>query len=164
MTGENVGEHVMKNTLLSTILAFSAIPAGIGTTDAIAQNNSVTIVPLTATTRNAGHIAQATLAAQGDQTAITLLIGGVPNEVSPSARLYTYIYRGTCASHGATPAYDLNRTVLPDNLLGSGGVLTLSRRSTATLSQLRGGEYTVVVRTSPADGNFDIFCGDIRAS
>ncbi|CAN7763056.1 hypothetical protein LJR296_007044 [Cupriavidus necator] len=154
----------MKIMLISAVVAFSAFPTGITTTDAIAQNNPVTTVPLAATTRNAGHIAQATLAAQGDQTAITFLIGGVPNEVSSPPHLYTYIYRGTCASHGATPAYDLNRTLLPDNLLGIGGVLTLSRSSTATLNQLRGGKYTVVVRTSPADGNFDIFCGDVRAS
>lgn len=154
----------MKNTLWSVIVALSAFPAGLAATDAIGQNNAVTVVPLTATTRNAGHTAQATLAAQGDQTAITLLVDGVPDEVNAPPHLYAFIYRGTCASHDTKHAYDLNRTVLPDNLPGNGGVLTLSRRAPATLSELRGGGYTVVVRTSPADGNFDIFCGSIRAS
>ena len=27
---------------------------------------------------------------------------------------------------------------------------------------LRAGGYAIVVRTSPADGNLEIFCGDIR--
>lgn len=154
----------MKNALWLTVVALSAFPAGFAASDAIAQDNALTVVPLTAAKRNAGHNAQATLAAQGNETAITLLIGRLPDEVLAPPHIYTYLYRGTCSSRSATPAADLNRSVLPNNLYGIDGVSALSRRSPIPLSTLREGGYALVVRTSQADGNFDLFCGDIRAT
>jgi hypothetical protein len=43
----------------------------------------------------------------------------------------------------------------------SRGGWTLSKKAPVALSELRSGGYAIVVRTGPADGNLDIFCGDI---
>ena len=118
-------------------------------------------VPLAAAPRNAGQLGQATLAAAGDETAISFFIGGVPAGTTRPLHLYTFIYAGSCRSLGAWPAYEMNQTVTTNPVARRRG-WTLSRRAPVALSALRAGGYAIVVRTSPADGNLEIFCGDIR--
>jgi hypothetical protein len=118
-------------------------------------------VPLAAGPQNAGQLGQATLAASGDETAISFFIGGVPSGTTRPLHLYTFIYPGSCQSLGAKPAYDMNETVTTNPVARRRG-WTFSRRVPLAMSVLRAGGYAIVVRTSPADGNLEIFCGDIR--
>lgn len=118
-------------------------------------------VRLNATPKNAGRIAQATLVPRGDETSISLVISGVPSFTARPVRLYTFIYPGSCAHPGASPAYELNNTVTTDRHF-KGDVWRMSKAAPVPLSVLRSGDYSLVLRTTPADGNYDIFCGDIH--
>ena len=78
---------------------------------------------------------------------------------------------GTCCSgdkrksgHGATPAYALNE-IVQAQFFGNGrpsGPFTLEKTVPVPMDTLRSGNYAIVLRTTPADGNLDIFCGEIR--
>lgn len=118
-------------------------------------------VSLAAGPQNVGQLGEVTLAASGDETAISFFIGGVPSGTTRPLHLYTYIYPGSCRSLGAKPAYEMNQIITTNPVARRRG-WTLSRRAPVTLSALRTGDYAIVVRTSPADGSLDIFCGDIR--
>ena len=118
-------------------------------------------IRMTATERNAGEIAQATLVPLGGETGMTLFVSGVPSGVTRPVHLYTYIYPGTCASRGPSPTYELNRTV-ETHQNSRGDVWRLSKTAPVALATLRSSSHAIVLRTSPADGNVDIFCGDIR--
>jgi uncharacterized lipoprotein YmbA len=118
-------------------------------------------VRMTATEMNAGRVAQATLVSLDDKTSMTMFVSGVPSNVARPVHLYTYIYPGTCASPGASPAYELNRTV-ETYQYSRGDGWRLSKTAPVALATLRSSSHSIVLRTSPADGNFDIFCGDIR--
>jgi hypothetical protein len=37
----------------------------------------------------------------------------------------------------------------------------LSKKAPVALSELRSGGYSIVLRASPEDGNFNLFCGNI---
>ncbi|MGF6694502.1 hypothetical protein [Pseudomonas sp. D(2018)] len=124
-------------------------------------SNEMLEVRLNATPKNAGRIAQATLVPRGDETSISLVISGVPSYTTRPVRLYTFIYPGSCAHPGGTPAYELNRTLTTDRHF-RGDVWRMSKSAPVPLSTLRAGDYSLVLRTTPADGSFDIFCGDIR--
>ncbi|CAG9166133.1 hypothetical protein [Cupriavidus pinatubonensis] len=128
------------------------------------RDENVVLVPLRATSANTGHIAQAALTPNGNgHTGISLFIGGVPETVTVPVHLYTYIYPGTCAALGERPAYEMNQTVIQNGNLGS-GVPAFEKRVAVPLEQLRAGGYALVVRTAPADGFVNIFCGDIRSA
>lgn len=109
--------------------------------------------------QNASSIAQASLVGRGDVTDVTFLIGGVPAGVSKPLQLYTFIYSGTCTQLSAEPAYSMNN-MTHTNPTDSGW--TLSREVPVALSDLSSEPHALLVRTSPTDGNTDIFCGDIR--
>ncbi|MFJ3372991.1 hypothetical protein [Pseudomonas sp. NPDC086251] len=133
---------------------------------ATTPDSQITSVPLTATVYNPGHFAQATLAPMGNQTDIRLFIGGVPLGTGSPARLYTYVYSGSCASLGPKPAYELNQSVnaqfyTPE--LGARDSRGIHLRKSVPLAYaaLRSGGYALVVRGSPADGGHDIFCGNL---
>ena len=114
---------------------------------------------LTPGPQNQGNIAQVGLVAQGEITGVNLFIGGVPLGTSRPLQLYTYIYPGSCAALGAKPAYALNDDV---HATPANPGWYLSKRVPLSLCVLRAGSYALLVRTSPADRNLDIFCGDIR--
>jgi len=101
---------------------------------------------------------------QGDNTLIVLNITGVPPWVVRPVQLYTFVFAGSCASHGATPAYALNE-IVQAQFFGNGrpsGPFTLEKTVPVPMDTLRSGNYAIVLRTTPADGNVDIFCGEIR--
>lgn len=133
---------------------------GCSTTPESRRDNQIVNIPLTAGPHNVGHIAQATLAPLGDETAISFFIGGVPSGTTRPVHLYTYIYPGSCESLGAKPAYEMNQTVSTNKVTRRRGWM-LSKKAPVALSELRSVGYAIVVRTGPADGNLDIFCGDI---
>ena len=133
------------------------------TTDERGAANTVTIA-LNATSRNAGRVGSALLGAQGDRTLMVLTISGVPPWVSRPVQLLTFVYAGTCAEPGAAPAYALN-AIVQAQFSGNGrpaGPFTMEKTVPLPLDALRAGSYAIVLRTTAADGNVDIFCGDIR--
>ncbi|HSC82219.1 MAG TPA: hypothetical protein VLC30_01250 [Pseudomonas sp.] len=118
-------------------------------------------IKLKATQRNAGNIGQATLVPRGELTDVSATISGVPIGMTYPVRLYVYIYPGSCSQLGAQPAYALNRTVQTYRQ-GSADVWQLSRSAAVPLTRLLATPHALVLRTPPADGNQDIFCGAIR--
>ncbi|SDO77242.1 hypothetical protein [Pseudomonas jinjuensis] len=119
-------------------------------------------VMLDATQRNAGRIGQATLSPADGKTYMTVFISGAPQGTTRPLRLYTYIYQGACASPDARPAYELNDTAVTHRNRQVGAGWSLYKVAPVPLATLRAGDYSIVLRTSPADGNYDIFCGAIH--
>ncbi|KJZ36914.1 MULTISPECIES: hypothetical protein [Pseudomonas] len=127
---------------------------------AVATPQQIDAVPLNATTYNAGHIAQAVLTPLNTgETELSLFVGGVPDSTLVPAHLYTYVYSGSCARHEPKPAYSLNQ-VVTDNFNETEGI-QLQKTVPLPYETLRSGHYSLVVRDSPADGNHDIFCGEL---
>ncbi|WP_166366208.1 hypothetical protein [Pseudomonas akapageensis] len=125
----------------------------------VAAPKQIVSIPLHATTYNAGHIAQATLTPLGSDTKLVLFVGGVPIGTAIPAHLYTYIYSGSCARHESKPAWELNEFVT-DYFNEQVGI-KLWKSVPVAYDSLRSGGYALVVRASPADGNQDIFCGEL---
>ena len=125
-----------------------------------ATQKQIDTVSLNATIYNTGHVAQAILTPMNSsQTQLTLLVGGVPDDTLIPAQLYTYLYSGSCAKHEPKAAYSLNNLVT-DNL-SDHAVIQFDKTVPLGYDTLRSGHYALVVRASPADGNQDIFCGDL---
>ncbi len=120
---------------------------------------------LQAGSRNAGETGRGFMTAQGDRTLINLTISGVPPWVARPIQVFTFVYAGSCAKRDATPAYALNDTVQVNaqNSIRVSGPFTLAKTLPVPMATLRSGEYAIVLRTSPADGNWDIFCGDMSS-
>jgi hypothetical protein len=108
--------------------------------------------------QNQGSIAQAGLTDQGPITGLNLFVGGVPSGSSSPLQIYSYIYPGTCAQLGAQPAFSLNENVRA-NRVNNGWYL--SKTAPISLVDLRAGHYAIVLRSSPADRNIELFCGDV---
>lgn len=122
------------------------------------SSEQVMTVPLLATQRNSGQIANTTLASRGTQTGFSFIISGIPGGVSLPLRLYTFIYKGSCQQPGKI-AFSMNDQVNTERVAVRGW--TYSRNAPVAMSELLSGGYSIVVRTAPSDGNVDIFCGDI---
>ncbi len=152
----------MKNDL-PAVYAAAAIGclAGCAATAQTPPNPRIVDVPLMASPQNGGKIARATLAPRSaDATTVEIRIGGVPPTVTRPVRLYTYVYAGTCGNLSAQPAYGMNQIVVTD-LFVRGDLWSVSRQIPVPLGQLRATDYAIVVRSTPADGNVDLFCGNI---
>jgi hypothetical protein len=120
--------------------------------------------PIGATQRNAGETGSALMGPQGDKTVIRLTISGVPPWVARPVQLYTFVYAGSCSEHAVRPVYALNE-IVQAQLLGNGGrngPYTLEKTVPASIDALRSAPHALVIRTSPADGNVDIYCGDMN--
>ena len=124
------------------------------------SSNQVVTLTLDATRQNTGQIANVTLSSQDPQTGFTFFIGGVPNGTTLPLRLYTFINKGSCQQPGAM-AYAMNDRVDTDRMART-RTWTYSRTANVMMSALFADEYSIVVRTTPADGNIDIFCGNIK--
>jgi len=126
----------------------------------VAAQKQIVAVPLNAIDHNAGHIAQAVLSPlSSSETHVSLFVGGVPNGTAMPAHVYTYIYSGSCARHEPKPAYSLNRLTTDDfdDQVG----MQLTKRVPMAYDTLRSGGYALVLRSSPADGSSEIFCGEL---
>ena len=116
-------------------------------------------VPLVATRQNTGQIGSVTLTSQDKQTGLSFFISGAPSGVTLPLRLYTFINKGSCQQPGPV-AYALNDQVNTERQAVRGW--TMSRTAPVELSVLLSSEHSILVRTAPASGNVDIFCGDIK--
>lgn len=115
---------------------------------------------LTGTAKNAGRIGQAALSPRGELTDVSIFVSGVPFGVTLPVRMFAYVYPGSCAARGEQPGYALNNTVLTEHR-GSADGWRLSRIAQVPLAELRAAPHALVLRTAPADGSQDIFCGEI---
>jgi len=151
----------MRHWIASVIAAVLSYGCA-GTTDN-RQSDAVSFM-LQATPHNAGETGRGFMTAQGDGTLINLTITGVPPWVGRPIQLFTFVYAGSCAKHDATPAFALNDTVQMNaqNSIGVSGPFTIAKTVPVPMATLRSDEYAIVLRTSPADGNWDIFCGDMK--
>ncbi|MBV7479232.1 hypothetical protein [Pseudomonas sp. PDM31] len=122
------------------------------------SNHSMNL-PLAATHKNPGHVANTTLTGVGNQTNFDFYVTGVPIGTIMPPRLYTFINKGSCQQPGPA-AYAMNDKVDTQSATGASG-WSFYRSAPITMPDLLSGNYSVVVRTSPEDGNVDIFCGDI---
>ncbi|WP_322616480.1 hypothetical protein [Pseudomonas sp. BIC9C] len=116
-------------------------------------------VKLVATRQNAGQIGNVTLTDWDNKTGLSFFVSGVPSGASLPLRLYSFINNGSCERPGSV-AYAMNDTVNTERQPVRGW--TFSRTAPVPLQTLLAGKYSVVVRTAATDGNFDIFCGDIK--
>lgn len=120
--------------------------------------------PLAASRWNAGETAWATLVGRGDKTDATIRTSGVPPQVSRPIHLYTYIHDGTCGALSARPTYSLTDVVLARSGGATGHMgapYTVANTVEVRLSELRATPHAIVIRSAPADGNLELFCGDI---
>lgn len=124
-------------------------------------------VQLDATKQSTGRIGSATLVSRGDETAVTVLVSGVPYFVTRPVHLYTYIHGGRCGALDSTPAYRMTDRVLasavgrPLALAATRGPFEVGDVVPVSLATLRATPHAINVLTAPADGNVSIFCGDI---
>jgi hypothetical protein len=129
--------------------------------------DSVISIPLIATSHNAGEIGRAFLIPRGTETGVVVEVSGVPPQfTSRPVHLYTFLYEGRCDSLPPKPAHALTDRVLAQRGSTAGatpasGPFTISNTVAMSLESLRRGGYAIVIRTSPADGNVEIFCGAI---
>ena len=147
----------MKHVLF--LLAVTGLLTACSNTNDIAADARILSVALQAGPQNRGEIAEATLVARGEATDVNFFIGGVPSGTTRPLQLLTFIYPGSCAQLGPQPAYAMNSTV---HATIAGGGWKLGKTVPVALTSLRGGKYSIVVRTTPADRNLDIFCGTIQ--
>jgi hypothetical protein len=123
-------------------------------------DRQITNVPLNATSINAGNIARPIMMPSGSGTVFWFAVGGEPQGNALSGRLMAYIYPGSCANLGLKPAYDMNDG--PNARFYSRASLQYFWKSAPVdVDTLRAGGYALVVRESPADGNQNIFCGNL---
>lgn len=124
-------------------------------------------VRLTATRANTGEIGQVILTPRGDKTDVTVQASGLPDHSTRPVHLYTYIHEGTCDNSSPTPAYALTDRVLAESvnvfphMANAGPPFKVSNTAPVALATLRSSPHAIKVRSAPADGNVDIFCGDI---
>jgi hypothetical protein len=118
-------------------------------------------IALEATPANAGHVGFAYVVGREGRTDIGVKVSGVTAWVTRPVHLYVYLHEGSCINPSAQPAHALTDRVLtrrdPD------GFLTLNLTLPVGMEALRGSEHAIVVRSSPADANMPLFCGDLRA-
>ena len=122
-------------------------------------NKSMVDITLNPGPINLGQTGMAVFVDKGAQTALDLTLGGVPSGVSTPLQLQVFIYPGTCASLGDHSAYSLNEDTQAFD--GQAGWV-MSKVIPVGLGALLASPYSIEIRTSPADGNQEIFCGDIR--
>ena len=131
-----------------------------------APGGAFATVVLIATPYNAGRVGRAYLVPSGDRTVVRIDASGVPDTVARPIHLYTFIYEGSCAARSEKPEFALTDTVLASSLanpagIGAfGGALMITNAAPISFDALRANPYAIVVKTAPADGDRDLFCGD----
>ena len=142
-------------------LAVGVLAAGAASCQA-ADTIYVTLQPMTT---NKGQIGRAFLLPDGKGSRVQVEVSGVPPMLSTRpVHLYTYLYSGRCDRRSAEPAFALLDRVLAQTPSGAGnarGPFTVSNTAPLPFERLTAGPYAIVVRTSPADGSVDLFCGNV---
>lgn len=151
------------NTLYAlALVAVQACLVGCATSPQDGHPREVANVPLVAAPRNLGEVATVSLARKGEDTSFAIVVGGVSSPVTLPVRFYTFIYRGSCSNLAPNPAYEMNETLVAEGMTVR-GPWTLHKAAPIRFSELRSGDYALVVRTAPWDGSVDLFCGNLKA-
>ena len=170
--GRQVQKHDrMQRQTLRSILVVATI-AGLHlmwgcTTSNRAAEASTKTVQLSATGMNAGQVGKAFLRPQSDATVVTIEVSGLSVTTTPPVQLYMAVFEGRCGNLAPNPKYALNKVVLvteinnPTSLSPASGPFRLTNTAPAPLSQLTSSPHALVVRTSPADLNREVFCGNL---
>lgn len=146
------------------LLYCGVTPATVATTNG--AESRLDSIRLVGTGYNAGKIGTAILVPEGDKTIVHLTLSGVPSGTSLPIHLYPYVYEGTCSSHKLKARYALTDHVLAQSIIrpraigAFRGPVQLSQSIPVAFETIRATQYAISVRTSPADGNREIFCGD----
>jgi hypothetical protein len=154
----------MANPIPAALAAAAVLAACAG-----GMGDGVVSVPLDATSRNAGEIGRAFLISRGSETDVVVEVSGVPPLVaSRPVHLYTFFYDGRCDKLPAEPRHALTERVLAQSgrtagAAPTGGPFKVLNTVPLELDELRRARYAIVIRTSPADGDVEIFCGNIGA-
>jgi hypothetical protein len=146
----------------SCVLAAVVSLAGCAATPATRPSDpAVQHILLEATPLNAGRVGDIYLLRREHGTDIVLKVSGVTGWVTRPVHLYVQLHEGTCASPSPQPLLALTDRVLtrrdPD------GFLTLRHMLPIALDTLGGSDLAIVVRSSPADANMPLFCGNLRS-
>jgi len=153
----------MNSRLLAVAIAPFVISGCAGTGSTRGAAADAVVIPLQATTINAGNVAQATLLPQDGNTSILLDFSGVPGGTTLPVHVYTYIYEAGCGALPAKPAFALNDRVLARKNTGSfAGPFNLVHTTPLPMSDLLSGRFSIALRSAPADGDQVIFCGEVR--
>jgi len=164
------GRRPTESASVAAAIAIAAMALQISACDTAnyrAANEEMVTIDLVASPRNAGETGKAILLPRGDATQVRIDISGSAVPITAPAQLYMIIYEGRCGSLSAQPKYSLTQVVRASSALnpgsmGSGrGPWTLANPAPAPLATLRGTPHAIVVRTSPADANVDLFCGNL---
>ncbi|MEN6463980.1 MAG: hypothetical protein ABFD62_02240 [Syntrophaceae bacterium] len=126
-----------------------------------ADNRKTLEVKLKTTNYTSGGLGKAIFVESGEINEVIIYITGMSRDwISRPVHIYTYIYPGTCKSLGEKPAYEMNETTIMNRVIDNEWKVT--KRLPVKLSKLLEGSYAIVIRSTPADENMDLFCGDIR--
>jgi len=124
-------------------------------------------VRLDPTRYNAGRSGNAVVYPVGDKTGITLTVSGVPDYTSRPIHLYSYLFEGSCVSRDSGPTYALTDRILAESIAHPGaiaafrGPVRISHSVPLSFEKLRATPFAISVRLGPADGNYEILCGNI---
>jgi hypothetical protein len=146
------------------LLCLAVIPTSEAT--ATAAESNLDSIRLVGTGYNAGKTGKALVAPEGDKTVVHLMLSGVPSGTSLPIHLYTYVYDGTCSGPKSKARYALTDRVLANSIIrpqaygAFRGPVQLSLSIPVAFQTMRATQYAISVRTSPADGDWEIFCGD----
>jgi hypothetical protein len=149
---------------LAGMIVPALLSACAGTADS--PGRELVTIQLQPSSEVAGEIGRAFLMPEAEGTRVQIEVTGVPQLTTRPVHLYTFVYVGPCGRLGAQPAYVLFDRVLAQS--GSGVValggppFTVSNTAPVPLQQLRAGNFVIVVKTSPADGDREIYCGSVN--
>jgi hypothetical protein len=156
----------MNSRLLAAlaILPFVTIGcAGRGSPTTRSAAADAVVIPLRATSINAGNVGQATLLPLNGDTSIVLDFTGVPGGTTLPVHVYTYLYEAGCGALPTKAAYALNDRVLAvKNTGGWAGPFKLAHMTPLPMNELLSGRFSIALRSAPQDGNQVIFCGEVR--
>ena len=141
---------------LPALLAAGLLAGCAASNDGASQFVDVTLI---ASQVNQGQTGMAAFVDKGPSTGLDFTISGVPGGASSPLQLLSFIYPGACASLGSQPAYAMNQDT--QAFEGQAGWI-MSKEVPVALGTLLAGKYAVGVRSSPAEGNQNIFCGHNR--
>jgi hypothetical protein len=152
--------------IMSVLPVLAALVTGCVTTSPpdvqMARRAAVTRVPLAATSLNAGEIGFVTLIPQAGGTDFVLQVSGVPNWVTRPVHLYTSVHEGSCRALSPAPMYGASRVLASREMRG--GFLTVRNATSVSMDALRASPHAIVVRSSPADAGWMLFCGDVQSA
>jgi hypothetical protein len=154
--------HSIPTAVLAMLLVACASGAGTGPADA--ARPQVLTLPLHPSPAVANGTGQVTLAESKDATYVSVTVSRVPQGMTRPVHLYTYLYGGSCERLSPQPERALTKRVLastPGIRPVIRGPYSVGNRIDTPLGELRSAPRAILVRSGPADGGMDLYCGNI---